>query len=149
MSLSEYLRRRRMTLAAQYLRMGEKVLDTALRYGYESPTAFNRAFQAVHGVAPSEAKKEGVSLKAYPRLYFQITIKVAEQMEYRMEHKPAFQVEGIGRVVGASMKDNAEIIPMMGSEAETEGVVGRHSAIITRSATYPNGILGYGVRQSG
>ena len=53
MSLSEYLRRRRMTLAAQYLRMGEKVLDTALRYGYESPTAFNRAFQAVHGVAPS------------------------------------------------------------------------------------------------
>lgn len=142
MSLSEYLRRRRMTLAAQYLRMGEKVLDTALRYGYESPTAFNRAFQAVHGVAPSEAKKEGVSLKAYPRLYFQITIKGAEQMEYRMEHKPAFQVVGIGRVVGASMEDNAEIIPQMWSEAVTTGVVARLSEIITRSDQYPNGILG-------
>ena len=67
MTLSEYLRRRRMTLAAGHLRAGEKVLDTALFYGYDSPTAFNRAFQTVHGVTPSEAKKEGVKLKAYPR----------------------------------------------------------------------------------
>ena len=51
--LSEYIRRRRMTLAAAELQSGEKVLAVALRYGYDSPTAFNRAFQAVHGVPPS------------------------------------------------------------------------------------------------
>ncbi len=55
--LSEYVRRRRMTRAAADLQNGEKVLDVALRYGYESPTAFNRAFQAVHGIPPSQAKQ--------------------------------------------------------------------------------------------
>lgn len=140
--LSEYLRRRRMTLAAEHLRMGERVLDTALRYGYESPTAFNRAFQAVHGVAPSEAKKEGVSLRAYPRLHFQITIKGAEQMEYRIEHKPAFWVTGISRVVGASMEENVQRIPQMWTEAAQSGIVARLAERMVPSGQYPNGILG-------
>ena len=56
--LSEYVRRRRMTRAAADLQKGDKVLDVALRYGYESPTAFNRAFRAVHGITPSAAKQE-------------------------------------------------------------------------------------------
>ena len=59
MPLSQYLRRRKMSLAAEELQNGGKITDVALRYGYASPTAFNRAFQAVHGIAPSEAKKEG------------------------------------------------------------------------------------------
>ena len=65
--LGEYIRRRRMTRAAADLQSGEKVLDTALRYGYESPTAFNRAFQAVHGIPPSQVRRGG-ALKAYPRI---------------------------------------------------------------------------------
>ena len=59
MPLSEYLRRRRMTLAAQRLRMGEKVLQVSLRYGYESPTAFTRAFQAVHWGGALRGEKGG------------------------------------------------------------------------------------------
>ena len=62
--LSEYIRRRRMTLAAADLRSGERVIDVALRYGYESPTAFNRAFQSIHGLPPSAAKREGTVLKS-------------------------------------------------------------------------------------
>ena len=58
-SLGEYIRRRRMSRAAEDLQAGEKVLDTALRYGYQSPTAFNRAFQAVHGVPPSAVREPG------------------------------------------------------------------------------------------
>ena len=73
--LSEYLRRRRMTLAAFDLQNGGRVLDVALRYGYESPTAFNRAFQSVHGVSPSAAQRDGAPLKAYPRISFKITVK--------------------------------------------------------------------------
>ena len=59
MPLSEYIRRRRMSLAAKDLLSGEKVLDVALKYGYASPTAFNRAFQSVHGIAPSLAGERG------------------------------------------------------------------------------------------
>ncbi len=52
--LSEYIRRRRMSLAAVDLQNGDnKIIDVALKYGYNSPTAFNRAFQNIHGIAPS------------------------------------------------------------------------------------------------
>lgn len=58
--LSEYIRRRRMSLAAVDLQTGtEKIIDIGMKYGYSSPTAFNRAFQSVHGIAPSLAKKRG------------------------------------------------------------------------------------------
>lgn len=142
MPLSEYLRRRRMTLAAQRLRMGEKVLQVSLRYGYESPTAFNRAFQAVHGVAPSEAKREGVTLKAYPRIRFQITVKGAEEMEYRIEHKPAFRIIGYGRTVGASLEENAGIIPQMWTELAMSGEVAKLMQRMVPSTAYPGGLLG-------
>ena len=62
-SVSEYIRRRRMSLAAVDLQdAGAKVIDIALKYGYDSPTAFNRAFQSIHGIAPSVAKKENATL---------------------------------------------------------------------------------------
>ena len=83
--LSEYLRRRRMTLAAFDLQNGGRVLDVALRYGYESPTAFNRAFQSVHGVSPSAAQRDGAPLKAYPRISFKITVKGEAEMDYRIK----------------------------------------------------------------
>jgi AraC family transcriptional regulator len=75
--LSEYIRRRRMSLAAADLMNGEeKVIDIALKYGYDSPTAFNRAFQSIHGVAPSLIRSGGVAVKAFPPMSFLITIKI-------------------------------------------------------------------------
>ncbi len=60
--LAEYIRRRRMSLAAVDLQGGkEKIIDIAQKYGYQSPTAFNRAFQAFHGAAPSAVRDEGRS----------------------------------------------------------------------------------------
>jgi AraC family transcriptional regulator len=68
-SLSEYIRRRKMTLAAFDLQSTEElVIDLSLKYGYESPTAFNRAFQGIHGISPSKARKAGSDLKAYPKI---------------------------------------------------------------------------------
>ena len=94
--LSEYVRRRRLTLAALELQGGDaKVIDVALKYGYESPVSFARAFQALHGVTPTQAKKSGITLKAYPRISFQVSITGKEQMDYRIEKKDAFQVFGI------------------------------------------------------
>ena len=96
MSLPEYIRKRKLTLAAIALQHSDiKVIDLALQYGYDSPVSFARAFQALHGVTPSEARVEGVTLKACPRISFQISIKGEKEMDYRIETKEAFQVFGI------------------------------------------------------
>lgn len=96
LSLADYIRRRRLTLAAVDLqRGGVKVIDLALKYGYESPVSFARAFAAMHGVTPTAARAEGVTLKAFPRLSFQISVKGEKEMDYRIETKEAFQVFGI------------------------------------------------------
>lgn len=95
-SLSEYIRRRRLTLAAFELLQGEaRVIDVALKYGYTSPDSFTRAFQSVQGVTPSEARASGQPLKAYPRMTFQLTIKGGSEMKYRLEEKGAFGLVGM------------------------------------------------------
>ncbi|MCL2377969.1 MAG: AraC family transcriptional regulator [Defluviitaleaceae bacterium] len=94
--LPEYIRRRKMSLAAVDLQSGEqKIIDTALKYGYSSPTAFNRAFQSVHGIPPSRAKEEGVSLKSYPKITFKLIAKGVEEMEFRIEKHDAIRVVGV------------------------------------------------------
>lgn len=103
-SLSEYIRRRRMSLAAVDLQSGdEKIIDISLKYGYSSPTAFNRAFQSIHGIAPSAIKNEGVSIKSFPPITFKFTVKGVEELNYRIETKEAF------RIVGKSYPLNKEI----------------------------------------
>lgn len=98
--LSEYIRRRRLTLAAFELNRGDaRVIDIAVKYGYSSPDSFTRAFQALHGVTPSEARNEGRALKAYPRMTFQLSIKGGNEMNYRIEEKEAFRIVGIKKRV--------------------------------------------------
>jgi len=94
--LSEYVRRRRMTQAAFDLQNSdEKIIDLSLRYGYDSPTAFNRAFQSIHGVTPSNARKLGVALKAYQPISFKITIRGEVEMNYQIETKESFRIVGV------------------------------------------------------
>jgi len=94
--LAEYIRRRRLTLAAfELLDKKVKVIDIALKYRYESPEAFARAFRVMHGVSPTEAKKDGISLKAFPRISFLLTVKGVNNMEFKIEQKEAFQVYGL------------------------------------------------------
>ncbi|SIQ02892.1 AraC family transcriptional regulator [Peribacillus simplex] len=99
-SLSEYIRRRRLTLAAFELRDNKiKVIDVAIKYGYSSPDSFARAFQHLHGITPSEARSNGHSLKAYPPMSFQLSIKGGSEMNYRIEEKEAFHIIGIKKRV--------------------------------------------------
>ncbi|RNB54648.1 AraC family transcriptional regulator [Brevibacillus gelatini] len=98
--LSEYIRRRRITLAAFDLRdSGMKVIDIAVKYGYSSPDSFARAFFQMHGVTPSEARASGQSLKAYPRMTFHLSIKGGSAMNYRMVEKEAFRIVGLQKRV--------------------------------------------------
>jgi len=95
--LSEYIRHRRLTLAAADIQNGEKIIDIALRYGYESQAAFSRAFSQLHGIAPSSARDEGVTLKSFPRLTFKFILQGVESMDYKIEKKGAFDVIGFKR----------------------------------------------------
>ncbi len=98
--LSEYIRRRRLTLAAfELLHSDVSVIDTAVKYGYSSPDAFTRAFVSLHDVTPTEARATGQSLKAFPRMTFQLTIQGVSEMNYRIEEKTAFGIVGIMRRV--------------------------------------------------
>ena len=102
--LSEYIRRRKMSLAAIDLQTGdEKVIDVALKYGYTSPTAFHRAFKGIHGIAPSQAKEAGATLKSYPPISFKLIAKGVDEIEFRIEKKDAIRVLGISAPLSADV----------------------------------------------
>ncbi|GGK06206.1 AraC family transcriptional regulator [Pilimelia anulata] len=95
MPLSEYVRRRRLTVAGAHVLTGDAtLLDLAVRYGYGSAEAFARAFRAVHGVGPGEARRTGAALRAQPLLSFRLTVEGSERMRYRVVEREAFRVVG-------------------------------------------------------
>jgi len=95
-TLSEYIRRRRLTLAAfELINNNIKVIDVAVKYGYSSRDSFTRAFQSLHGVTPTEARNNSQCLKSYPPMTFQLSIKGGSEMNYRIEEKEAFRIVGI------------------------------------------------------
>ena len=95
MPLSEYIRRRRLTVAgARVLAGRETLLDIAVRYGYGSGEAFARAFRAVHGVGPGEARRTGAALSSQPRMTFRLVVEGSGSMRYRVLRRPEFTVVG-------------------------------------------------------
>ena len=121
--LGEYVRRRRMTRAAEELCAGARVTDVAARYGYDSPTAFNRAFQSVHGVAPSKAR-EGC-LRAYMPMRFSLSVTGGAPLAYRLERLDAFRVAGLSASIGDSIAENFQSAPALWERAVQENVVPR------------------------
>ncbi|MEU5941742.1 GyrI-like domain-containing protein [Micromonospora sp. NPDC047548] len=95
MPLSEYVRRRRLTVAAAEVMAGERtLLDIAVRYGYGSTEAFTRAFRALHGVGPGEARRTGAVLRSQQRLSFRLVVEGSGSMRYRVVEKPEFRLVG-------------------------------------------------------
>lgn len=137
--LSEYIRRRKMSRAAADLQNGKKVIDVACDYGYQSPTAFNRAFQSVHGIAPSALRQEGVSLKSFPPLTFTITVKGVEAMQYRIETKDTFRVVGISAPLSKEIAQNFEEVPKLWQGAAANGTIQKLAEMMD---TPPMGLLG-------
>lgn len=94
--LSEYIRRRRLTLAAFDLqKSNQKIIEIAVKYGYQSADSFSRAFQMVHGITPSKARQSGMRVKAYPRISFSLSLQGVHAMDYRIEKKATFTIAGI------------------------------------------------------
>lgn len=137
--LAEYIRNRKLTKAAIDLQNGDKVIDVAIRYGYESPTAFNRAFQKLHNVTPSNAQKEGTLLKSYSPISFKITIKGVEEMNYSIVNKDEFRVVGVKITIKNNIKENFEDVPKFWNETSKSGRINDVIALMDESS---NGILG-------
>lgn len=95
-TLTEYIRNRRLTLAAEELAVTDiKVIDIALKYGYESPDAFTKAFQRLHKITPSALRRGNVKIKAFPKLLLQISIKGEFEMNYKIVEKEAYKFFGV------------------------------------------------------
>lgn len=116
-SLSEYIRRRKLTLAAfDIANSNEKIIDIALKYGYSSPDSFTRAFQNLHGTTPREVRTNATHLKAYPKMTFHLSIKGGIEMNYRIVEKSAFKIVGIKKRVPIVFNGvNSEIDAMWNS----------------------------------
>ncbi|MFE4714354.1 effector binding domain-containing protein [Paenibacillus sp. NPDC056722] len=125
-TLSEYIRRRRLTLAAFELQQSAtKVIDVALKYGYESPEAFSRAFKKMHSVMPVSARDKCVSLKAFPRLSFHISIRGDVEMNYKIEDKQAFEMFGVSTLINADGENPYIEIPAFWTKCISDGSVDR------------------------
>lgn len=112
MTLSEYIKHRRLSEANKDLLQGEKVTDVAFRYGYQSLDGFTRSFKRWSGCLPSEVAKTGIS-KSFPKLSFMITVKGGVAMEFRIEDKPAFNLVGVSKRVPMQFEGvNNEIVTL-------------------------------------
>lgn len=120
MTLGEYVRNRRLTLAGHELSaQGAKVLDVALKYGYETPESFAKAFRRFHDVPPSRARRSGVPLKSFQRLTVKIVMEGGSVMDYRIEQKPAFAVVVRTKVFG---DDATTEVPAFWDEYRAQGL---------------------------
>ena len=135
--LSEYVRRRRMTVAAGDVIDGEDLLGVAVRYGYGSTEAFTRAFRSVHGTAPSEARRNGGPLRSQQSLRFRLTIEGSSTMDTRIIDHPAFALIGHAvRVPLIHEGENPHIRQFVASLPHTE-----HERLKELSDTTPEGLL--------
>ncbi len=106
-SLGDYIRMRRLSLAGEELSKGNaKIIDIALKYGYDTPESFSRAFTRFHGVAPSEVKRSG-HVKIFTPLSVKLTLTGGSKMDYRIEKRDAFQIVCKRKPVGKPQSANA------------------------------------------
>lgn len=98
MTVGEYIRARRMTLSAQELACSDcKVIDIAMKYGYDSPDSFAKAFQRFHGISPSQAKEAGAELRSFAPLRIRITLEGGTMLDYKIVEKAPFTLVGLKR----------------------------------------------------
>lgn len=135
-SLAEYIRSRKMTLAGYDLRSTDlNVIDISYKYGYDSPTSFAKAFRLFHGVSPKEARDPGVVLRVAPKM------QIAGQQEYswNIEQKAGFRL--VGTSISVSCQDNMHFrkIPEFWSECQRDGTFSR---LVSIDTAVPKGLFG-------
>ncbi|WP_449537658.1 AraC family transcriptional regulator [Ferdinandcohnia sp. Marseille-Q9671] len=121
-TVGDYLRRRRLTLAAEELsRTDSKVIDLAYKFGYDTPEAFTKAFRKQHGVTPSEVRKGIGKLQSYSRLVIQVSLKGAEPVKYRIVEREGFNVVGVKREFSCVNEEHLSEIPKLWDKVNSDG----------------------------
>lgn len=121
-TVGEYLRNRRLTLAGQELALSSaKVVDIALKYGYETHESFTKAFQRFHGISPSAAREPKAKLKSIGKLSIQVILKGDRELNYKLLEKDAFTVVGKRIKVSNKNGENFEIIPKFCCDCNQDG----------------------------
>ncbi|TDQ40814.1 AraC family transcriptional regulator [Aureibacillus halotolerans] len=130
MTMGEYHRGRRLTLAAQELCTTDtKIIDIAYAFGYDTPEAFAKAFRNQHGCTPTEARNGKGERQSYNRLVIQVTLKGVEQMKYRIEERNAFSVVGLKKEFSMDMVENQHQIPQFWNQVNGDGTTDRLVAL--------------------
>ncbi|MFC7685992.1 GyrI-like domain-containing protein [Ureibacillus sp. GCM10028918] len=121
-TIGDYIRRRRLTLAAQDLvNTNDKIIDIAYKYGYETPESFAKAFRKQHNLSPKEARKNLGPLQSYNRLVIKIKLEGAIPMNYKILEKEAFQIVGVKRTYNYKNGDNLRGIPQFWNDVHVDG----------------------------
>ncbi len=114
LTINDYIRKRRLTLAAQDLIKSDMtVLECALKYGYTSPDSFTRAFRQLHDINPSQVKKSSCVLKSYGKLTFIFTIKGVSAMNYKIIEKEEIRIIGVKKWFSTKNENQMNEIPKM------------------------------------
>ena len=140
-TLGDYIRMRRLSLAADELhRTNGKIIDIALRYGYDTPESFSRAFARFHGITPTEARRGG-KIKSFSRLSVKLILDGGNLMDYRIEKRDALKVVCKKKQVNKPQGDTATAdISAFWGACSTDGTMEK----LCKYANFDNlhGILG-------
>ena len=139
-SVAEYVRKRRMTLAAMDLKeKQERIIDVALKYGYDSADAFSRAFTAFHGITPTMAKENDANIKSFSPIRFQLTVDGTKETKYRLEKRETMRVAGIIRHFQAPEQGPEDVGPFW-NELFANGM---YEKLVEISNGQPAGVHGF------
>ena len=141
-TVGDYIRMRRLSCAAEeLLRGGEKIIDVALRYGYDTPESFSRAFTRFHGITPSEAKRGG-QVKSFSRLSVKLILTGGRTMDYRIEKLDAFKIVCRRAQVNKPASATAtEDISAFWDRCRGDGTLKKLIGCVPKNET-PDGLLG-------
>lgn len=123
-TIGEYIRNRRLTLAGSELNQcGSKVIDAALKYGYESPESFTKAFTRFHGITPSAAREPEAKLRSYSRLSIKLIMEGGDIMDYRIVKRNAFTVAAKSGQFSTETDSNWKELPKFWTQCYTDGSI--------------------------
>lgn len=142
-TLGDYIRRRRLSLAGNALASSEiRVIDAALRYGYDTPESFSRAFTRFHGVTPNQVKHGGAALKSFSPLSVKLSLDGGNMMEYRIAHKDAFQLICKKKEVPGKAELTEELLAPFWQDCNTDGTIPALCRYIPADDIFHEGIVG-------
>ncbi|RGY95709.1 AraC family transcriptional regulator [Clostridium sp. AM58-1XD] len=141
--LGEYIRSRRLTLAGSELAGSDiKVIDAALKYGYDSPDSFTKAFTRFHGITPSAAKQRGASLKSFSRLSIKLSLEGGNIMNYRIEEKEAMKIAARTKRFTTDEEINRRLIPEFWNTCAEDGTFDVLCGMTSEESVFGRALLG-------